>query len=84
MARRPCQRNETREAGMKIFTKTNIDDIPLEDAHSGSGQRKVLVKPEHVTSKHFEIMTKAFLNAGSSFDWHNHQGTDEMFIVLKG
>lgn len=51
---------------MDKFTKLNINDIPLEEAHGGSGARQVLVKP------------------GGVFDWHFHQDTDEIFIVLKG
>ena len=69
---------------MKKFTKTNIEDIPLEEAHGGSGHRKVLVKPEHLTTEHFEAMTKGWLNPGSSYDWHEHSGVDEIFIVLQG
>jgi mannose-6-phosphate isomerase-like protein (cupin superfamily) len=69
---------------MKKYTKTNIDDISLEDAHGGSGQRQVLVKPEHLTTEHFEAMTKGYLNPEYSYDWHYHKDTDEMFIVLKG
>ncbi len=69
---------------MKKFTKNNIKDIPLEHAHGGSGSRQVLIKPEHLTTKHFEAMTKGFLKPGAIFDWHSHNKVDEMFIVLKG
>jgi len=69
---------------MKQFTKISLSDIPLEDAHGGSGKRKVLVNPEDITSNHLELVTKAFLGAGSSFDWHSHEDVDEIFIVLKG
>lgn len=69
---------------MNNFTKLNIKDIPIEQAHGGSGSRQVLVKPEHVSSKYFEVVTKGFLEPGNIFDWHSHQDTDEIFIVLKG
>ncbi len=66
------------------FTKLNIKDIPIEEAHGGSGAGQVLVKPEHITSQYLEAVTKGFLKAGKIFDWHIHQDTDEIFIVLKG
>ncbi len=69
---------------MKTFKKLKINDIPIEDAHGGSGARQVLVKPEHVASPYLEAVTKGFLKTGSIFDWHFHQDTDEIFIVLKG
>lgn len=31
-----------------------------------------------------EAVTKGFLKPGNIFDWHFHQDTDEIFIVLKG
>lgn len=69
---------------MDHYTKLNIKDISVEQAHGGSGSRQLLVKPEHVSSKYFEAITKGFLDPGNIFDWHLHQDTDEMFIVLKG
>lgn len=69
---------------MNKFTKLNIKDIPVEEAHGGSGARQVLVKPEHVSSQYMEAVTKGFLKPGDAFDWHSHQDTDEIFIVLKG
>ena len=69
---------------MDTFTKLHIKDIPIEEAHGGSGARQVLVKPEHVSSQFMEAVTKGFLKSGSIFDWHFHQDTDEIFIVLKG
>lgn len=66
------------------FTKQHIKDIPKEEAHGGSGTRQMLVKPEHVASPYMEAITKGFLKPGSIFDWHAHQDTDEICIVLKG
>ena len=69
---------------MKKFAKFNIATIPQEEAHGGSGKRQVLVRPEHLTTPHFDMMTKGYLAPGSSYDWHEHQNVDEIFIVLKG
>ena len=69
---------------MKKYHKNNLNNIPLEEAHGGSGKRQLLVKPEHLLSGKFEAMTKGYLNPGFSFDWHTHKDTDEIFIVLQG
>ncbi|MFA6017334.1 MAG: cupin domain-containing protein [Patescibacteria group bacterium] len=66
------------------FTKQNINDIPVEVAHGGSGSRQLLVTPDKLTSPYFEALTKGFLEVGKIFDWHLHQDVDEVFIVLKG
>lgn len=66
------------------FKKFSLNDIPLEEAHGGSGKRQILVSKEHVVSDNFEAITKGFLNKGFSYDWHVHENIDEIFIVLKG
>lgn len=68
---------------VKNFIKTNIKEIPLEEAHGGAGQRQILVNPENISSDNLDAITKGYLNVGSSFDWHSHN-LDEVFIVLKG
>lgn len=69
---------------MNKFRKLNINEIPKEAAHGGSGARQVLVAPQDVNSPYMKAITKGFLPSGSSYDWHFHQDTDEVFIVLKG
>ena len=66
------------------FTKQNIKDIPVEAAHGGSGSRQMLVSTDKLTSRYFEAITKAFLEVGKIFDWHEHNDIDEVYIVLKG
>lgn len=66
------------------FTLQHTSDIPIEDAHGGSGSRQLLVTPEHVESQFLEAVTKGFLGAGKVFGWHEHTDTDEIFIVTKG
>lgn len=66
------------------FTQTNISDILIEQAHGGSGSRQLLVKPEQFPGNNFEAITKGFLDTGKFYDWHQHDGVNEMFIVLKG
>ncbi len=68
---------------MKII-KRSSSDIPREEAHGGSGARKVYASSEHLESTHFEAMTHGYLPAGNSFDWHDHKDTEEIMVVLKG
>lgn len=69
---------------MSNYKKVHIQDIPLEDAHGGTGKRQVLVSPADVQSAHLEAVTKGFLAVGNSYDWHTHEDTDEIAIVIKG
>jgi len=67
---------------MKI-TKRSANDIPKEEAHGGSGSRKVYASPEHLKSTHFEMMTHSYLSAGKVFDWHEHNDIEEITVVVK-
>jgi quercetin dioxygenase-like cupin family protein len=68
---------------MKII-KRSSSDIPKEEAHGGSGYRKVFASPEHLAGQHLEAMTHGWLPAGKTFDWHHHKGIEEVMVVLKG
>ena len=68
---------------MKII-KRSADEIPKEEAHGGSGARKVFADKTHLKSQHFEAMTHGYLPAGKSFDWHEHEDIEEIMVVLKG
>ena len=67
----------------KPFSK-NIQDIPMEGAHGGSGRRQLLLSKDDAVSKHFQAMTKGYLEPKGIFDWHDHAGVDEFLIVLEG
>ena len=64
--------------------KKSLFDIALEEAHGGSGQRQVIFSAADNVSQQFEAWTKGYLPAGASYDWHQHDGVDEFFIVLSG
>jgi quercetin dioxygenase-like cupin family protein len=68
---------------MKVI-KRSSNAIVKEVALGGSGARKVYASLEHVNSLHFEMMTHGFLPAGKNFDWHDHEDTEEIMVVLKG
>jgi len=69
---------------MKPFTQLHLSQIPVEEAHGGTGARQMLIKPEFLTTPFLEAVTKGFLNVGKMFDWHNHTDTDEIFIITQG
>jgi len=64
--------------------KKNINQIPTEEAHGGSGKRKLILSREDAISSKLHAMTKGFLVAGGFFDWHEHKNSDEFFFVIKG
>jgi len=68
---------------MKVI-KRRADEIEKEIAHGGSGSRKVYASDHHLKSAHFDAMTHGFLPAGKSFDWHEHNRTEEIMVVVKG
>lgn len=66
---------------MKIIKKSNNTFI-REDAHGGSGGRKLLLDDNEV--KNIQGMTHGFLPAGATFAWHMHEDLNEVMLVLKG
>ena len=68
---------------MKI-TKRPSNSISKEEAHGGSGARKVYANNDYLKSVHFDAMTHGYLPAGQTFDWHEHADIEEIMVVLKG
>jgi mannose-6-phosphate isomerase-like protein (cupin superfamily) len=68
---------------MKI-TKRPSSSISKEEAHGGSGARKVYANTDYLKSVHFDAMTHGYLPAGQTFDWHEHTDIEEIMVVLKG
>ena len=68
---------------MKII-KRSAADIPKEEAHGGTGSRKVFASPDYLKSTNLVAMTHGYLPAGNSFDWHDHTDIEEIMFVLKG
>ena len=64
--------------------KKEIGKIEIEGAHGGAGRRQLLLSNADMISKNIEAATKGFLAPGGIFDWHDHAGNDEFFIVLAG
>jgi quercetin dioxygenase-like cupin family protein len=68
---------------MKVIKRSG-SNIPKEEAHGGSGARKIYASTDQMQSQHFEAMTHGYLPAGNVFDWHDHTDTEEIMVVLKG
>jgi quercetin dioxygenase-like cupin family protein len=68
---------------MKIIKRPS-STIQKEQAHGGSGTRKVYASPDHLKSVYFEMMTHGFIPAGQAYDWHDHTDIEEIMVVLKG
>ncbi|MDD4902214.1 MAG: cupin domain-containing protein [Patescibacteria group bacterium] len=66
---------------MKI-TKKSHETFVREDAHDGSGGRKLLLADNEM--KNVQGMTCGFLPAGAKFAWHTHEKLNEVMYVLKG
>jgi mannose-6-phosphate isomerase-like protein (cupin superfamily) len=65
--------------------KKNLNDLPLQAAHSGSGRRQLILSPKDAgVSANIDALTRGYLPARGTFDWHSHDGIDEFFIVLEG
>lgn len=59
-------------------------DVPQEEAHSGSGKRRLYIAEKETPSQKVQGMTHGWLPAKGVFDWHDHPGIEEIMFVLKG
>lgn len=66
---------------MKIIKKAK-DDVKLEEAHGGSGSRKLFVSENEIAN--FQGVTYGYLPSGNMYAWHNHENISEIMLVLKG
>ena len=69
---------------MRLPFKKVLSKIEREEAHGGSGSRQVILSRDDAVSSQLQSMTKGFLTPGAIFDWHEHEGVDELFLVTQG
>lgn len=62
----------------------HIGEIPFEAVHEVPESRQTLVTSDVVATDYLEAITKGTLRAGNMWDWHEHQDSDEVSIVLHG
>ncbi len=66
---------------MKVIKKTQ-ETVLREGAHGGSGGRRLFLDDNEI--KNVQGMTYGYLPVGSKFEWHNHEGLNEVMLVIKG
>ena len=66
---------------MKIIKKYS-KEIEKEDAHGGSGSRKLYIEDNDFST--IQGMTYGWLPIGNKYAWHNHEDIDEIMFVIKG
>lgn len=66
---------------MQIIKREN-ESIKREDAHGGSGSRKLYIGDREFSN--IQGMTYGWLPVGNKYAWHNHDNVDEVMYCLKG
>lgn len=66
---------------MKIIKKKS-DSIKKEEAHGGSGSRKLYIEDNEFGA--IQGMTYGWLPIENKYAWHNHENIDEVMFVVKG
>ena len=67
-----------------MFSKKNINKIPIEGTSHSSGSRKMLVNKDETSSKYFEAFTYGYLPSGVKWEMHEHDNIVEICVVTKG
>lgn len=67
-----------------LIKKKPVASVPREGAHGGSGGRRLYVDQGEIDNIDWRAMTYGYLPGGATFDWHTHEGIDEILLVLKG
>jgi quercetin dioxygenase-like cupin family protein len=67
-----------------MFSKKNLQHIPVEATSHTSGSRKLIVAKEETSSKYFEAHTYGYLPSGEKWEMHEHDNIIEICVVTKG
>lgn len=67
-----------------MFSKKNIDSIPIEETSHSAGSRKMIAGKSDVPSPYFEAITYGYLPANEKWDLHQHEDIVEICLVIKG
>lgn len=67
-----------------MFSKKNINDIPIEETPHSTGSRKLIVSKNDVISANFEAMTYGYLPSKEKWVMHNHINILEICLVING
>ncbi len=61
-----------------------IKDIEFSPAHGGEGRKREIITNKDIDNPHFDILNKDYLLKGNFFDWHKHESSDEIALVIEG
>ena len=67
-----------------MFSKKNINSIPIEETSHSTGSRKTIAGKQDVSSPYFEAITYGYLSANEKWELHQHEDIIEICIVIKG
>jgi mannose-6-phosphate isomerase-like protein (cupin superfamily) len=67
-----------------MFSKKNINAIPIEETNHSTGSRKMIASKLDVSSPCFEAFTYGYLPANEKWELHQHEDIVEICIVIKG
>ena len=67
-----------------MFSKKNINSIPIEETPHSVGSRKMIAGKLDVPSPYFEAITHGYLPANEKWELHQHEDIVEICIVIKG
>ncbi|MCM2339315.1 MAG: cupin domain-containing protein [Burkholderiales bacterium] len=67
-----------------MFSKKNIQEIPIEKTPHNSGGRRILAKKEEINSNYFEAFTYGYLAPKEKYSMHKHENIVEICLIIKG
>ena len=67
-----------------MFSKKNLQNIPIEETLHGLGSRKMIVSKEETTSQYLEAYTYGYIPSGEKYEMHEHDNIVEICVVTKG
>ena len=62
----------------------HISQVEQEDAHGGSGKRRMVFCNADAPKSRLEAVSVGYLPKAGTFEWHRHDGIDEVIEVLTG
>lgn len=67
-----------------MFSKKNINNVPIEGTSHSTGSRKMIVSQEEISSDFFEAFTYGYLPSNENWSLHKHENIVEICIVISG
>jgi mannose-6-phosphate isomerase-like protein (cupin superfamily) len=67
-----------------MFSKKNINSIPIEETPHSTGSRKMIASKPDVPSPCFEAFTYGYLPTNEKWKLHQHEDIIEICVVIKG